>query len=160
MQTVQGRCPACGWASLFLGDGGYVTCSRLECPRPDLVTELIGEIADARRHAGYTFCSQDVGHVTMREFAKKITEKVTAVAHREEAVAYTNEQKQRADRLHAEITALRDDLYGVTGARWIADMLDTILNGPTPDPSAGPSVAECAAQDRAHWADKYAGEGQ
>ncbi|MEV5347151.1 hypothetical protein [Streptomyces achromogenes] len=29
-----------------------------------------------------------------------------------------------------------------------------------PDPAAGPTVPEAAAQDRAHWADKYAGEGQ
>ncbi|WP_225811298.1 hypothetical protein [Streptomyces spinosus] len=42
------------------------------------------------------------------------------------------QQKQRADHLTTEITALRDDLYGVTGARWIADMLDTILNQPAP----------------------------
>ncbi|MFM9635930.1 hypothetical protein [Streptomyces turgidiscabies] len=31
---VQGRCPACNGASLFLGSGGYVTCSRLDCPDP------------------------------------------------------------------------------------------------------------------------------
>ena len=29
-----------------------------------------------------------------------------------------------------------------------------------PDPAAGPTVDECAAQDRAHWADRYAGKGQ
>jgi hypothetical protein len=27
-------------------------------------------------------------------------------------------------------------------------------------PFAGPTVAECAAQDRAYWTDKHAGEGQ
>lgn len=27
-----------------------------------------------------------------------------------------------------------------------------------PDRAAGPTVAEAAAQDRAHWADKYAGD--
>jgi hypothetical protein len=35
----------------------------------------------------------------MAAFAKKSTEKVTAVAHRAEAVAYANEQKQRAEQL-------------------------------------------------------------
>jgi hypothetical protein len=93
MTNVYGRCPACGWSSLFLGEGGHVTCSRLECPRPELVDELIGEIGDARHHGGYTFCSQLVGHVNMTAFAKKTTEKVTAVAH-------ANQQKQRAE--HAE----------------------------------------------------------
>jgi hypothetical protein len=41
MQTVQGRCPACGWTSLFLGDGGYVTCPRLECPNPSAADQLL-----------------------------------------------------------------------------------------------------------------------
>ena len=38
---VQGICPACGSKSLFLGDGGYVTCSWVECKQPDAATELL-----------------------------------------------------------------------------------------------------------------------
>ena len=38
---VQGRCPACGYASLFLGAGGYVTCGSLSCPRPDAASVLL-----------------------------------------------------------------------------------------------------------------------
>ncbi|MEU0590007.1 hypothetical protein [Streptomyces ardesiacus] len=34
MTDVQGRCPACGGASLFLAEGGHVLCSRLDCPAP------------------------------------------------------------------------------------------------------------------------------
>ena len=34
MQTVQGRCPACHGAHLFLADGGRVTCSLIGCPEP------------------------------------------------------------------------------------------------------------------------------
>ncbi len=41
--TVMGFCPACGGESLFLGDGGYVTCGRVECPRPDAVSEILSE---------------------------------------------------------------------------------------------------------------------
>ena len=41
MTGIQGRCPACGWASLFLGDGGHVTCSRLECPNPSAADDLL-----------------------------------------------------------------------------------------------------------------------
>ncbi|MDX2702182.1 hypothetical protein PV350_04885 [Streptomyces sp. PA03-6a] len=37
---VKGRCPACG-GSLFLGEGGYVTCSRLDCPDPDAPNEAL-----------------------------------------------------------------------------------------------------------------------
>lgn len=39
--TVQGRCPACGKSSLFLGSGGYVTCARLDCPNPSAATDLL-----------------------------------------------------------------------------------------------------------------------
>ena len=38
---VKGRCPACGLASLFLGEGGYVTCSVLECREPDAAATLL-----------------------------------------------------------------------------------------------------------------------
>lgn len=39
--NVQGYCPACRGASLFLGAGGYVTCARLECPEPDAATRVL-----------------------------------------------------------------------------------------------------------------------
>lgn len=40
---VQGKCPACGSNSLFLGEGGYVTCGMRPCPQPDLVSDLLIE---------------------------------------------------------------------------------------------------------------------
>lgn len=44
---VQGRCPACRGASLFLGSGGYVTCARLDCPNPSAADQLLhGEEPD------------------------------------------------------------------------------------------------------------------
>jgi hypothetical protein len=40
---VVGYClMGCG-ETLFLADGGYVTCSLAECPRPDAVTELLAD---------------------------------------------------------------------------------------------------------------------
>lgn len=38
---VQGRCPACNSASLFLADGGYITCSWIDCPNPDAAASLL-----------------------------------------------------------------------------------------------------------------------
>jgi len=38
---VQGRCPACRGASLFLGSGGHVTCARLGCPNPCAADDLL-----------------------------------------------------------------------------------------------------------------------
>lgn len=40
---VAGWCPACGGHSLFLAQGGYVTCSRDDCPRPDAAADILGE---------------------------------------------------------------------------------------------------------------------
>lgn len=39
---VQGRCPTCGGASLFLGAGGYVTCSWRHCSDPCSASEALG----------------------------------------------------------------------------------------------------------------------
>lgn len=44
---VVGVCPACGWHSLFLGAGGFVTCNRAECPAPEAATDLLGLVPDA-----------------------------------------------------------------------------------------------------------------
>jgi hypothetical protein len=38
---VDGRCPACGWASLFLAVGEHITCARLDCPDPCAADELL-----------------------------------------------------------------------------------------------------------------------
>lgn len=40
-ELVQGNCPACGMHTLFLGAGGYVTCSLVDCPMPDAASRLL-----------------------------------------------------------------------------------------------------------------------
>lgn len=42
-QTVQGHCPACGGRSLFLGDGGYITCANIECPVPSAASDVLAD---------------------------------------------------------------------------------------------------------------------
>jgi hypothetical protein len=41
LPLVTGRCPACGTTGLFLGDGGYVTCSLIDCPAPDAASTVL-----------------------------------------------------------------------------------------------------------------------
>jgi len=49
--SVQARCPACGSSgTLFLGDGGYITCSLVECPTPEAAHEAIEERAGANAY--------------------------------------------------------------------------------------------------------------
>jgi hypothetical protein len=38
---VAGRCPNCGGNSLFLGSGGHITCSRLDCSNPAAVDDQL-----------------------------------------------------------------------------------------------------------------------
>jgi hypothetical protein len=39
---VEGRCPACGsTGTLFVGQGGYITCSLDRCPDPGVVADLL-----------------------------------------------------------------------------------------------------------------------
>lgn len=77
---VKGRCPACLERTLVVGDDGRITCTTPDCIRPDAAHELIGEVADARLHGAFTFCSQLVGHASMRKFAIKISQKQAAYA--------------------------------------------------------------------------------
>ena len=46
--TVQGRCPACRGAGLFLGSGGHVTCPRVDCPNPTAADDLLHQRAHDR----------------------------------------------------------------------------------------------------------------
>ncbi len=41
------RCPACGGSTLFVGHGGHLTCSWLECPNPSVADEIAGLIRAA-----------------------------------------------------------------------------------------------------------------
>lgn len=43
---VAGECPACGRSVLVLGDGGYVTCSLIDCPDPEAVTKILEQPRD------------------------------------------------------------------------------------------------------------------
>lgn len=38
---VKGICPACDGRTLFVGDGGYVTCSYIPCPDPGAAGKLL-----------------------------------------------------------------------------------------------------------------------
>lgn len=53
--TVQGQCPACRGSSLFLGEGGHVTCARIDCPAPCAADDLLHRrVPDVTRRVGDT----------------------------------------------------------------------------------------------------------
>jgi ribosomal protein S27AE len=129
--SIQGRCPSCTQRTLFADTEQRLSCCNTDCPRPDLVNEIIGEITDARLHGGFGLCDRGIGHATMREFATKITEKVTAVAQRAEAVAYANEQLERANQ--AEAAIIRPDGATIMAARHLDASEGPVRVGSTVD---------------------------
>jgi hypothetical protein len=45
---VTARCPACGGSSsLFVADGGFLTCARLDCPDPEAAQKALDDAARA-----------------------------------------------------------------------------------------------------------------
>lgn len=56
---VQGTCPACGSQALILGEGGYVTCSLLDCPDPEAATKIL-----KRKDRGMPVLGQSVHYVS------------------------------------------------------------------------------------------------
>ncbi|MER5902974.1 hypothetical protein ABT150_23190 [Streptomyces mirabilis] len=94
LPLVQGRCPACGTAGLFLGSGGYVTCSSADCPEPDAATTvlegganwpavraaILREAADICDEAGAVYASKalndhaDGAFALMERFLRKADE--------------------------------------------------------------------------------------
>lgn len=46
---VEGECPmGCG-QTLFLGSGGYVTCSWMKCPQPDSASRMLETSTSIRK---------------------------------------------------------------------------------------------------------------
>lgn len=57
-------CPACGYQSLFIGDGGHLTCARVPshgsdgCPSPSVEAAIAEKIEQARREERESRCSE------------------------------------------------------------------------------------------------------
>jgi hypothetical protein len=67
---VQGHCPACGWTTLFLGDGGYPTCSRIDCPEPDAASKLLERDPRTSAHAVVDTLAREQLHDAIRTLAR------------------------------------------------------------------------------------------
>lgn len=69
MTDVQGFCPmGCG-QTLFLGEGGYITCRKLACPRPDAVARLLEE-----RESEHVIQFDDTGFTIMHPLRERLGE--------------------------------------------------------------------------------------
>jgi hypothetical protein len=62
---VAGQCPACGKATLFMGEGGYLTCSLIDCPMPDAASRLLLDHTELE----HTF----IVHVSLRRGDRSFT---------------------------------------------------------------------------------------
>jgi hypothetical protein len=162
---VQGRCPACRGTSLFLGDGGHVTCRRLDCPGPCAADELLhGEsgaaalatIGRVRRIAadlfveGATHTHRNIGRQLLNALQPPEDGEASIAA---EAVDGCTPACQNTPGIRGLLEHVGIDTTGrdITVAGRIVDA--------APAHNAGPTVAEAAADDRSYWERKDAGEG-
>jgi len=58
LPLVQGNCPACRRAELFLGTGGYPTCSNADCPEPDAATTVLEQYANEAHEPEHTWAAE------------------------------------------------------------------------------------------------------
>ena len=58
LPLVKGNCPACRRASLFLGSGGYPTCSNADCPEPDAATTVLEQYANEAHDPEHTWAAE------------------------------------------------------------------------------------------------------
>ncbi|GGV46017.1 DUF6085 family protein [Streptomyces spectabilis] len=148
---VQGRCPACRGASLFLGTGGHVTCSRSDCPNPCAADDLL--------HG-----SPDVATLTAR--LRVATTELARLGEGEEKPARENSFPTPGEWIWRWNRATPATRLSV-----IAQLLDAArhmrqCDQPAPaateatkaPPYDGPTVAEAAAEDRRWWNSEKDGE--
>ncbi|MFE2563103.1 hypothetical protein [Streptomyces mirabilis] len=58
LPLVKGNCPACQRSELFLGSGGYVTCSNADCPEPDAATTVLEQYAAEAHEPEHTWAAE------------------------------------------------------------------------------------------------------
>lgn len=142
MQTVQGRCPACGNTLLFLADGGHVTCSLDTCPNPSAADDVLhGSQQKALEQA----------QADVAELGRSVVEwAALAKRHQHWGQRRWNAWKSargRAQRLAAELAVLRQVARGYCPACGRGDAAPTVA-----DWEAERQRAERAEAERDHLA--------
>ncbi|MFE1949985.1 hypothetical protein ACFW9D_05885 [Streptomyces sp. NPDC059524] len=101
LPLVRGRCPACGTAGLFLGSGGYVTCSRVDCPEPDAATAALerGKQETPVGRAEWDALVESTGR--LRERSAQIEERAEALDARVQQMS--DHLRDRANAVAAEL---------------------------------------------------------
>lgn len=52
-EQISMRCPSCNGRNIFIGTGGHLTCSYIECPEPVIaqkIDDLMNELAEYKEH--------------------------------------------------------------------------------------------------------------
>jgi hypothetical protein len=171
--SIQGHCPACRGDSLFIGSGGYVTCSRLDCPNPSAADQLLhGETppqaAIARVRAlcapeqntaalGYLRRSQDV-LAALDAPTPPDPDRYARLTDGALWYLETLTDHQLATALDRTTTTL-NRIRALTAEHPVGidtALIHAALDEHTPTPTAtqatdGPSIRECADADRRHW---------
>lgn len=62
MTRVKGYCPSCGNETLFLGEGGYVTCSLIGCENPTAASDILFDGKETCHLATFTDDAWSIKH--------------------------------------------------------------------------------------------------
>jgi hypothetical protein len=84
---VVGICPACGWRTLMLADGGHVTCRRQTCPDPEAAGRMLDRKADTQ---------------ALRRLGRALAEAQDALGHLEQPAPHEPSGPRRTT--HAMVT--------------------------------------------------------
>ena len=86
LPLVKGNCPACRGASLFLGTGGYPTCSNADCPEPDAATTVLEQYANEAHPPSHAWKVESPRRDTWTNWGATHDERVWAAASYEDAI--------------------------------------------------------------------------
>lgn len=88
LPRIQGNCPACRRASLFLGAGGYPTCSNADCTEPDAATTVLEQYANEAHPPSHTWKVESPRRDTWASWGTTYDDREWAAERYEEAVRH------------------------------------------------------------------------
>ena len=148
LPLVQGSCPACRGASLFLGDGGYATCSRIDCPEPDAASTLLEPPAGSPLHTVVAGAIRDCPSTVPEDIATAVIRLLQPGARITAALARHSEATvQRTTDLYERWVKAGPPPLGTSLARWwdqrLVELRAAILPADEPAPATTRQAEAC-----------------
>jgi len=104
-ERINMKCPSCNGSFIFIGEGGYLTCSYVDCPEPDVakkVNQLEAERDDYRNQyhmAEAKVLSRDalLEQLSEEQLTKDVAKAEAEIEALREAFSHTHVNNQEDD---------------------------------------------------------------